>query len=517
MKRLKSIKKRLSKLQILVLVIILFFSWTLWPIKGLLLPQHWWGQSLVIFMNENEARPCGGFATVFGVANLPLLDLELKNVYHFDKLQLGESAPALRGVAAQKKFWDLGDTPDLQFCSKKFEEAYRKGTSREVDRVILVNFGLLESWVNILGSVKIQAESIPAHKFFSTLSRLVADVDRHDEVSLETRKSPLVGIGKNLLWKTLLSPHKWPRITRLIHEENNRAELFITSQNQEISPTENDFSILEWNLGGGKSSRYLEKTFALNFRETNPHLWSITLSFTAQHFGGQDEPLSQAWKGIFEIQSPLFLEAKNEFIPAEIAPGETFTITKNYEYTGSLQELSFFKPRGQELNVDLLVSLFPQQTLQSKDLNTQENTGRFHGTLADPQTSFTWNALADHTAPFLTLHEAIDGSTLHEEIKNILDWAPNDITAEVHFNEPIGFIADQNLSISLQDRNYTHTEIQENPTLKKYHLMPDQTTLLLNFQQTNPQTNERFYLEIFGVEDLWGNRAEVKNRTIIVR
>jgi len=169
----------LSWWQCLLILVFVWLAFVIWPIKGFLLPQHWWGQSLFVVMNDNEARPCGGFATAYGELSLPLFNLNIGSTYELNA-DLGEAPEPLNQVSDRLYFWDLGTSIDLNQCVADFKSGYLANTDVEVDRVILVQMSFLENWAKILGN----------NTFFADISRQVANVDHHDEISLENRKNP---------------------------------------------------------------------------------------------------------------------------------------------------------------------------------------------------------------------------------------------------------------------------------------------------------------------------------------
>jgi len=474
----------------LLVVVLWWLLSVLWPVKSLLLPQNWWGTSLIVVMNDNEARPCGGFATAYGELKLPLFKLNIGSTYRLDK-DLGPAPAPLDQVSDRLKFWDLGTSTNLRQCAEDFENGYLKNTDTAVARVILVQMSFLEKWAKILGQ----------DDFFAQVSREVADIDHHDETSLETRKDPAGEMVGSFVKKTVFNPFKWRSFTRLI---GKHPAMFRQSKHDA------DISIAEWNLGGGKSSRYLRKKWALDIQESAPGDFSLTLRLTVDHLGGYDAPLSQDWKGGFWFK---FMELE-AFIPATIKAGERWTHAQTYPANiNDLNKLNLYTPSYQHWHTDVSFSAFPQQKITSKVLKTRESVGHWSGKIRCGGKSIDWRLVEDDSPIFLTLHKPIDSDLLGASVKKILNWSEGDLIVELHFNEPFKV---GNLKAALTDRDHTVTAVTENLTMKHPHQL-GLTTLLLNFNQNQYQKDERFYLSLEGVTDVWGNAYANEPRTVITR
>lgn len=541
MLRLKGLKNHRLKLVICGLLVL--FWLVLGPVAGWLWPGNWWGTNLIVLMNENEARPCGGFVTAYGVAKLPFGPKGLQNSFAFPPVSLGENSLPLRQVAVERKFWDLGDTLDLATCAEQFADAYTLAEDQAPTRVILVQAGVIEAWLAALGPVKTGEYTLDEHNFFATTSRLVADIDRHDEAALAARKNPLSSFGKSLITRTILRPWRWPGVSRAFgraqqnqtlywHKVDDPAEAAWQQQRDQL------ITITEWNLGGGKSSRYLDKAWNLTLQQRTPELWEAEVTLTAKHLGGHDEPLSQTWKGGFEIG--LF-QGNPEFVSAEIAPGETFTHTLTAPIgTRGLQSspidpytVWLYAPPYQNWHTTMSVSALGQQNIEpeSTSLAVQENTAVWRGGLNPSGHRFNWRLEPDNTLPFLTWHKPLSSRSLSAKDRLALQHGQNDIIVEVHFNEPIKLLGrtpqpsgDDNLifrgddlSIRLIDRDHTVPAHTEDPIVESALLYADKQTLLLNVGQNQFQKDERFYLEIDAVADQWGGQTNLKGRTVITR
>ena len=508
-------------------------------------PARWWGESLIVLMNENEARPCGGFVTAYGVLGLPFGGVELNNSFAFPEVDLGAAKAPLDRVANNQNFWDLGTSINLNQCGQEFLSAYERATGNYPDRVFLIHSDVVENYLKALGSIKAGEAVLNGDNFFAYTSRLVADIDRHDEGALAERKNPLHLFGKRLITSTILRPWRWHAISQSLHQAEQNGSLHLHTAGKEKielwqKNPERAVTLSEWNLGGGKSSRYLDKQWTALLTQTNEDTWQLENQLTVTHLGGQDQPLSQTWQGGFEITA---FGRERRFVPATINPGETFNHTEVFTISNrdlftawksigtDLATLNLYAPPYQNWNMRLGVSAMAQQQINAitKNLTVQESTARWSGQNDLSGEAFSFTLVPDSLAPFLTWHKPLSNPSA--AVSEALALAPGDIVVELHFNEPIQILNARpatlengwrrylasDLNITLQDRNYAVPDVIENLTVQTGLLLSDRTTLLLKIQPETYQINERYFLEIEGVADRWSNRQKIENRTVITR
>jgi hypothetical protein len=515
----KKKKRRLRLGEIIILLVVAYLAISFWPLRELVTNGFLGGRTLIVFTNEAEARPCGGFVTAVGEVQLFPPVVRFRNSYSV-QTDLGEATFPLNRVTQQMNFWDLGTSADLEICAEDFRTAYQSYREKTINHVILFDIRTAEEIFGLFGKMKLNGKEIEAKTLFSTLSRMVSNVDRHSEEALATRKSPLSRLGKKMVWRSLFNPSILPRLTRIIEQNLASGQIYSPEISPQIRPERNDFVVNEWNLGGGKSSRFLQKTITIIAREVRPNDWGIFVELTAQHAGGADAPLSQDWKGVFEIRTPKFLGIEPFFAEAEIEPGRAFRKQFLFEYEGTINEFSVFHPRGQELFANVSVSLFPQKSFLKSNFPTHENVGHFLGEVPLPRQTFRWVDREDIIPPFVTLHEiiSVDQLSVDQRVKWEDLWkgkGESFLTVEVHFNEMIQ--RTEAFSAVLEDLNIGAKSRKENPELVTADLLSDNQTLLLGFTQTERQDQERFALEISGLEDLHGNQIIIAPRTVIDR
>lgn len=497
----------------LLLAVCVFLVWTLWPLRQFLTQEYLHATYLVLFTNEAEARPCGGFVTAFGYGTPLPPNVELKNSYHFESESFGVAGFPLTKVSPELKFWDMGTSPNMDSCAYEFSRASKTLFDVPPEKIVFVDIGTLIAVLTSTGAIQTPEGTITADTFFADLTRQVANVDRHDEQSLQVRKKPLATLGKYAAAHIIVRPHLWPGITRILANHIEKGSIYVSGISPPIIPAGEDFSVVEWNLGGAKSSRYLDKALRIHLREVSPGVWSLDGLFTARHLGGRDEPLSQPWQGVFEFRLPTMLGGRRFYEEATIAPGEIFSVPLRFTVREDLEQISFFRPRSQSLRLELSVSAFPQQRIISDSLTAREGVGTFFGELDSPRTVFTWRTKEDTLPPFLTLHTVVGEENIPP---NFLQEIPQaNFFVEVHFNEAVKLLPHR--KAFLFDRDYFVPQTLEHPQLVGMTLLDDRVTLLLGFTQKNKQYEERYTLRIEGIADIWGNEMPLLDRTVIDR
>ena len=498
--------KLLKKWWLWLGLVVLFALVCAWPVRWAFTPSFLTQTHLVLLTNEAEARPCGGFVTAFGEVRLLSPKVKLQNVYALADKSFGIAQPPLDMVAKEVKFWDLGTSPDLKICADAFHEGANMADIPH-SRVIFVNVEIAE---NLIGDPN----------FFADMTRSIANTDRHDEQSLAERKSPLSDLGKKLVWRIALRPWTWPRITRDIGNAVESGELYVSGISPELKPGSSDIAAIEWNLGGGKSSRFLKRNLDISAREIAPGSWKVMVKARLEHLGQADEPLSQLWKGGIEMRWPDAWDAPNEFLNIALSPGEDWWHEWTFTSSGPLEHIGVFAPRGQTWDVDWRLSLFGQQTFETSNFDTHENVGTWQNDIRTGRKDFQWTAAEDMTAPFVTLHEWLQMDQVPKKARerwneNFMKSSARFSVAELHFSEPI--VVTRGLKVVFRDKDFENTEISENPVFDELLLWSGEQTALIGFWQDEIQPNERFSVRLEGLTDGNGNEISDKEYTIIDR
>jgi hypothetical protein len=489
------------KKNIFGVIIILFLGWIFYafaPLNFILFSGKLDNNYLLVFTNEAEARPCGGFATAYGVGQIFPPKISIKNSFHLSSKTTQKNIFPLNKIADKNQFWDLGVDFSVEICAEKFLKTYNSLSKTKLEKVILIDTKTINTLLSLVFNKN--------ENWFTKVSREVANIDRHNKIGLQQRKNTLQILGHKFLSKLWKSPFIWRKVSELLATKIFQGEIWMKEFSQESIPTENSWSIIEWNLGGGKSSRYLDKQLQLNLREISPKKWQISLEFSAENLAQWDEPIGQDWQGVFEVLLPNFLSVENHlWWETSIPVGEKFQKKLTFESLNlDLKDLEILVARSQNINTRINISLFPQQeitkVIPAKNSEITDGIVRWQKVLNHGKHIFSWEKNTEKITPFLVFYEIIK----HEE---------KTMQVELHWNEQVKL--QSNFSIKIIDTNFTNSAINSNPVINDYKLLPDKRSMVLNLSANSFQTDERYKLEIDGVEDLWGNKMNDKTYTLI--
>lgn len=498
--------------------LLFIFVWgviSILPLWRMFRPGWLFQRHLVVIMNEAEARPCGGFITAYGVIEPWKLSGEMNNSYTMAGQSFGVSPDIMNDFVPELSFWDLSTETNTTICREIIKDAYEKASKKTIGKVHFVNIEGILPIIKAIGTIEYNDEIISEKNFFSMLSRTVANTDRHDERSLAERKGPLAEIAKKLIKKAILSPWKWPQINYQVNKSILSNTIDVEKISPEINGEKNSFGIIEWNLGGAKSSRYLKKELTISYKENRNNDWDIFVAVHLHHTGQSDAPLSQDWKGVIEVLFPEFLQNENEEIQLELKPGDTYQKQFKFTHKDTLPQnkITVFQPRMGDTFVNISLSAYPQQSIRSEDFEILKEYTAIH---REPppygRNEWNWTLANDKTKPFITIHEFIPNRGLSYKYPEL---AFTDIVAEIHLNEEIKIQEDE-FYAELLDRNYTN-QTHQNMIMTSYVLLPDNQTLLIGLTNKQPQPEERYFLQIEGIQDKWGNPLQQGKRTLIDR
>lgn len=246
---------------------------------------------LILFQNDNELRPTGGFLTAFAVVNVENGKVEAEksdDIYEIDKkLTKKEPIPAELGrYLTTEKFLNLRDmniSPDFKVSMDKFFENYLKikGEPTNIDGIIAVDTHFLTNLMKVLGPVE-----VPGYGTFTAENDARCDcpqiiyvlseiITKPTPYLREDRKGILGPLMRALLTKAYTAPKQvWPALfgEGLNSVFNKHAQFYFMNEDAKTAVekaniagrmtapdnTETDFlAIINANLGGAKSNLFV--------------------------------------------------------------------------------------------------------------------------------------------------------------------------------------------------------------------------------------------------------------------
>lgn len=272
---------------------------------------------LILFQNDNELRPTGGFLTAYAVIyieNGKVTPEKSDDIYQLDqKFTKRVAIPESLGkYLTTERYWNLRDmniSPDFKLSMEQFFENYQtvRGEPTDIDGIIAVDTQVLTDLLTALGPVQ-----VPGYGTFSAepdnrcdgcaqvVYALSEIITRPTPYHREDRKGILGPLMQSTLQKAYSAPkEKWPELFQYMWKDMEAKHIqmyFMDEEAQTAAETVNaagrleqsesgDFlAIVNANLGGAKSNLFvnydvkqevmvpedgrLEKTVEITYRNT---------------------------------------------------------------------------------------------------------------------------------------------------------------------------------------------------------------------------------------------------------
>lgn len=246
---------------------------------------------LMLFQNDNELRPTGGFLTAYAiikVENGKVTPEKSDDIYELDKKFNGKLPipPALGKYLTTEKYWNLRDMnidPDFKNSMDTFYSHYKEvpGEPQDIDGIISVDTEFLKPLSLLLGPVDVpgygtfSGENTPQCDCPQIIYELSQIITRPVNYVKVDRKGVLGPLMRGLLTKAYGAPKtQWPELFELgwnsiqsrsiqfyfMDPNDQAAAELINGAGRMKPPTDGkDFlAIVDANLGGAKSNLFTE-------------------------------------------------------------------------------------------------------------------------------------------------------------------------------------------------------------------------------------------------------------------
>lgn len=250
---------------------------------------------LLLFQNDAELRPTGGFLTYYAIFRVEEGDIKVdssSDIYNLDNSISSHPAPS----AIIKKYFpsvrsafirDSNLSPDFVVSMKNFESLYERSSQKaDVDGIIAINTHFFVNIIRILGEVqasglKFTADNEPACDCPSVVYTLENEISRPVNYVKTDRKGLIGDLMFATLDKALKSSPKlyWGQLfQQFIVDANEKNIMFYLYDEEAQKGIEalnwagrvNDFNgdyqyINDANFGGQKSNLFVEKTLTIDY------------------------------------------------------------------------------------------------------------------------------------------------------------------------------------------------------------------------------------------------------------
>ena len=256
---------------------------------------------LILFQNDNELRPTGGFLTAYAIIRIKDGKVEAQksdDIYELDqKFRKNIQIPDELGrYLTTERYWNLRDmniSPDFKLSMDTFYENYQTvpGEPEDIDGIIAVDTHFLTNLLTVLGPVEVpgygvfSAQTDPRCDCPQIIYALSEIITRPVNYVKEDRKGILGPLMRSLLTKAYGAPKQdWPQLFQTGFEsiQNKHAQFyFFDTDTQDaaelatfagrMNPPQNgeDFlAIINANLGGAKSNLFIDYSVTQVIAET---------------------------------------------------------------------------------------------------------------------------------------------------------------------------------------------------------------------------------------------------------
>jgi hypothetical protein len=253
---------------------------------------------LVLFQNDNELRPTGGFLTAYAIINIEkgvVTSEKSDDIYALDQKFTKKIAipPVLGKYLVTEKYYHLRDmniSPDFKVAMDEFYVNYKtvKGEATDIDGIIAVDTSVLSELLRIIGPV-----DAPGYGVFSAENNIKCDcpqvvyalseiITKPTPYLREDRKGVLGPLMKSILAKTYdLDKARFPELFQvaLSSIEGRHVQMYFMDENTQkaaeqinaagrLYELKNNFkgwqmgqnmdflAIVDANLGGAKSNLF---------------------------------------------------------------------------------------------------------------------------------------------------------------------------------------------------------------------------------------------------------------------
>ncbi len=263
---------------------------------------------LILFQNNNEIRPTGGFIGSYAIMDINegyIEKLETYDVYDIDGSYGGiiEPPDEFQAFTSNWRFRDSNYSPDFEISAKKARWFLEKEGGPSVDTVIAINQGLLKDMLEITGPIQVgDFGTLDAENYNLLLSYVI-----EGKVWGEEDPKHLLKVFVPIFKEAILREENIGKVTSKLYKAIQQKHIMMYSSDEEIqalfesagisgkvhesAPDEDYLSVINIATGGTKSEQFMEEDIHhhtyidINGKITDEitlkrsHLWSDEIYF----------------------------------------------------------------------------------------------------------------------------------------------------------------------------------------------------------------------------------------------
>jgi hypothetical protein len=281
--------------------------------------------ALLLFLNNTELRPGGGFIGTYGVAKIKdgdLLSLQTEDVYNLDRLTEGlitTPAPSPLQQYNNTQTWYFRDSnwsPDFAMSSYKAIERFvsevdvltdeQKAsipTAKAINAVIGFTPTLAANLLEIVGDITVSGQTFTPENMATAIEYQVEYAYAAEGIPESQRKQILADLVEEMKTRLYSLPlEDWVRVVELLRESVEQKQIAIYSSNQAIEErlisagwagriipnTPDHLMVVDANLASLKSDPAVlrEITYSISKNTQGAYIGSVTIDYN--HTGSFD-------------------------------------------------------------------------------------------------------------------------------------------------------------------------------------------------------------------------------------
>lgn len=347
---------------------------------------------MVLFQNNMEIRPGGGYIGSFGIVKIKNGKVETMQVHdlsNFDgRIPDSETPPYPIAETLNIKSWKLRDSnfsPDFKTNAEKAEYFYKLGKGEEnLDGVIGITANVLTSFLKATGPIKIEGYpgTYADENAILTLEYQVEKAYWEQGIERGERKSVMNALAKEIIGKISdLSTSQKMELMKIILSDLDKKDVQIFLKDPELqkkietvgwngevdSNWKDDYLMIsDANMGALKSDYYVKRSLDYSI-DLSKEIPTANLKITYNHTAEQKDWMTKDYLDYLRVYVPegsWMTDSKNT---GEIKFGKEFGKT----FFGSLIKI----PLGQEKTIEFTYTLPKDFKNKFYDLKIQKQPG----------------------------------------------------------------------------------------------------------------------------------------------
>ncbi len=276
---------------------------------------------LIIFQNNNELRPTGGFIGSYGIMDVEIGDivrLETHDIYHLDmpaslnsSFNIPPPEPIKKYLGVNKWFMrDANWSPDWPSAAQKLQWFYneellaanRFSELENFSGVIAINPELISDLLYVVGPIEVSGQVYNKDNFMSVLQYEVEMAFREDGVSEWDRKLIIGEILKSIKDKLFSLPlNRWEELVGVFNKNINQKNVLVYLNDDysrkvssglnwggELKDNSGDYlMVVDANLAAFKTDRVMDKKIKYYLNE-EAERFKVRLELSYQNNGWFD-------------------------------------------------------------------------------------------------------------------------------------------------------------------------------------------------------------------------------------